>query len=70
MQIDSVERFFKYSDIEGARYILRDGTLKFALASEYNDPFDTKIDTLYAYDPIATLQQMREEMVEILLTNE
>lgn len=65
MQIDSVERFFKYSDVEGARYILRDGTLKFSLAAEFNDPFDTAIQTLFGYDSIATLQEMREETLPL-----
>ena len=70
MDIDSVERFFKYSDVEGARYALRDGTLKFSLASEFNDPSDTAIQTLFAYDPISTLQELREESAAILFSDE
>jgi len=70
MQLDSVEKFYKYSDVAGARFILRDGNLKFSLASTYNDPFDAKIDTLFAYDPIATLQELREEKAKILFSDE
>lgn len=70
MQLDSTERFYKYTDVEGARFMLRDGTLKFAQAAQFNDPFDNAIATLFAYDPIATLQEMREETVNLIFTEE
>lgn len=70
MQLDSVERFYKYSDVEGARCILRDGTLKFSFASEYNDPFETKVDMSYAYDFIKTLPELQKERLNILLSDE
>ena len=70
MQLDSVEKFYKYSDVEGARYILRDGTLKFSFADEYNDPFDTKVDMLSEYDFINTLPELQKERLNILLSDE
>lgn len=70
MQLDSVKKFYKYSDVEGARYILRDGTLKFSFASEYNDPFDTKVDMLSEYDLINTLPELQKEYLNILFSEE
>jgi Protein of unknown function (DUF2971) len=70
MQLDSVGRFFKYCDIDGARYILRDGTLKFSVASKFNDPFDASIQTLFAYDPIEKLAELQLEQINILLSDE
>lgn len=69
MQLDSVERFFKYSDVDGARFILRDGTLKFSTASSFNDPFDAAIESLFAYDPIEKLAELLREQEEILLSD-
>ena len=70
MRLDSVDRFYKYSDIEGARFILRDRTLKFSIASKFNDPFDALIQTLFAYDPIEKLPELLQEQINILLSDE
>lgn len=70
MQLDSVDRFFKYSDTEGARFILRDGTLKFSIASKFNDPFDASIQTLFAYDPVEKLSELLQEQINILFSDE
>ena len=60
MQLDSVERFFKYSDVEGARFMLRDGTLKFSTATKFNDPFDSAIETLFGTRP-----EVERELVKL-----
>lgn len=66
MQLDTVEKFFKYTGVDAARHILKGGTLRFSAASSFNDPFDNRIDAVFGYDLINTLDLLQNEFREIL----
>src|SRR5690606_23083152 len=57
---------FKYTDLAGAKHILGEGTILFSSPKRLNDPFDVSIQTLFAYDPIETLQELQHEFNNIV----
>jgi hypothetical protein len=60
---------YKYTDIEGANYILGDGTLLYSNPQDFNDPFDISIQTLWGFDSFSdeSLRKIQECSVDVMV---
>ena len=66
---DFIEILYKYTDFSGAQNILSNRTLRFARASEMNDPFDVYIADLFGMDLDEFFEESRNAGLEALLSS-
>ena len=62
----SKTRLFKYLSPDGAKKSLSTRTIKFSKPSEFNDPFDMRIDELTGLNSRKFAEELRHEMVDFL----
>lgn len=67
--MNPAKSIFKYVDLQGTKAILKNGTLLFSSPTEFNDPFDISIQTLFAYDPF-DFPAMLDEFARLILSDE
>jgi hypothetical protein len=60
---------YKYLDVEGAEFTLRNGNFKHAKPSEFNDLEDLTIRSIFPESDEAALQEIKDNFTDILLHN-
>src|SRR5688572_23428253 len=66
---DFTDILYKYTDLNGVQKILSTRTLRFARASEMNDPFDVFIADLFGMDLEEFFAEARDSFFDALLSD-